>query len=221
MDRTIRHLLMSMLLVFAVAASAEEGSIQGLDVDVVGLFSGAAVLKIDGQRRLLKAGQRSAEGVILISADSGEAVIEYQGRQVTLELSNKVSSTYQSPEKSTVTIPRNDQGQYVTHGSINGRPVRLLVDTGANIVAMNVSTARELGVDMSTGTPMQANTAGGMRRSWQVTLEQVEVGDIRVHNVPAAVLEGGYPRQILLGMTFLQNVEISEKAGVLMLTSKL
>ena len=40
----------------------------GLDVRVVGLFRGRAVLLVDGQQRLLKLGQTSPEGV---TADVG------------------------------------------------------------------------------------------------------------------------------------------------------
>lgn len=214
-----RILTLLLLVSMSGAMGAERDDI-AIDVDVVGLFSDAAVLTIDGHRQLLKAGERSDEGVTLISANSREAVIEYKGRQRKLNLSNKVSTNFKVPTKTSVSIPLNDDGQYMTRGSINGRPARLLVDTGATIVAMNSAKAQELNVDISRGRPMRATTAGGDRRSWQVILDSVEVGGIKVHDVPAAVLEGSHPREILLGMTFLRNVEMNEKAGLLMLTTK-
>lgn len=216
MNRKIAGMLMA-LTVSAIVHAASEGP----EVDVLGLFSDAAVLSIDGRRQLLRNGEQSEEGVTLIRADSREAVVEYQGERLTLQLSDKVSSRFERPAKTTVSIPLNDRGQYVTHGSVNGRPVRMLVDTGATIVAMNARTARELGVDFTKGEPAEATTAGGVIHSWQVTLDSVEVGEIRIGNVPAAVLEGDYPQDILLGMTFLRNVEITERAGLLMLTNKL
>lgn len=218
-DMNTRTWIFFLLLSVSGSACAEADDL-AIDVNVVGLFSDAAVLTIDGNQQLLKAGERSDEGVILVSANSREAVIEYKGRQRKLNLSNKVTTNFEVPAKTSVSIPLNDRGQYMTHGSINGQAARLLVDTGATIVAMNSSTARRLNVDYSGGRPMRASTAGGDRQSWQVTLDSVEVGQIKVQNVPAAVLEGDHPREILLGMTFLENVQINEEAGLLMLTTK-
>jgi aspartyl protease family protein len=53
-----------------------------------------------------------------------------------------------------------------------------------------------------------------------VTLDSVQIGAIRVHNVTAAVLPGNHPMEILLGMTFLDRVVMREEKGVLMLISK-
>jgi aspartyl protease family protein len=54
-----------------------------------------------------------------------------------------------------------------------------------------------------------------------VVLKEVQVGPIRQTNVRAVITEGDYPRDVLLGMTFLQHVDISENAGLMVLTSKL
>ncbi len=56
--------------------------------------------------------------------------------------------------------------------------------------------------------------------SREVILSTVQVGGIKVNNVKAAVLTGDFPKDILLGMSFLRNVEISENRGVLQLTGK-
>ena len=55
--------------------------VQAADVRVVGLFSGRAVLLVDGQQRLLKPGQTSPEGVKLISATSEEALLLIDGQE--------------------------------------------------------------------------------------------------------------------------------------------
>jgi aspartyl protease family protein len=53
-----------------------------------------------------------------------------------------------------------------------------------------------------------------------VILSSVQIGGIKVNNVKAAVLKGDFPRDILLGMSFLRNVEMNENRGVLQLTGK-
>ena len=211
----IRLLLLSFLLCLGSPGTAEE-----LEIDVVGLFKNAAMLKIDGKEQLLKIGNRSLEGVMLVSADSKGAVIEVNGESMNLDLSSHISASFKRPLETAVSILRNGSGQYVTRGTINGQSVRLLVDTGANIVALNSSIAASLGLDVSQGKRVNVSTASGISESRLITLDVLQVGNIKVSNVQAAVIEGNYPEDILLGMTFLQNVDISESGGVMQLKGK-
>jgi aspartyl protease family protein len=190
---------------------------QNQDIEVLGLFTNAAMLRIDGQERLLKAGKTSPEGVRLVSADSKQAVVEFNGKQVVLHLSDRINSAYEEPTVRNVSVQINSMGQYITTGSINGRPVRFLIDTGANIVAMNSQIAASLGIDFKSGQPMQLTTASGKVSSRAINLESVRVGDISATNVQAVVLEGQFPVDILLGMSFLKNVKITENAGLMLL----
>ena len=63
-------------------------------------------------------------------------------------------------------------------------------------------------------------TASGVSRSWSVKLDKVKVGEIIVPNVQAVVVQGAYPSQILLGMSYLKHVKMQEHNSVLMLQSK-
>ena len=206
--------LLIMLLVsqFSVA--------EKLDIEVVALFSKAAMLRIDGKALLLKNGQTSPEGVLLVNASSRDATIEYQGIRTIMLLSDRISSSFQKPDVVTLSVQINNQGQFIAMGSVNGRPARFLIDTGANIVAMNSAVARSLGIDFSGGKKMTATTAGGTVGSWEVILDVVQVGEIKVTNVQGAVLEGEFPKEILLGMSFLKNIEIQKNAGLMVLTSQ-
>lgn len=192
-----------------------------VEIDVVGLFKDMAILDVNGNRVMLKQGERSPQGILLVSADSREAVVELNGHRMTLNLSSRIGTDFKPAEKATVSIPLNDSGQYKSSGTINGQPVSFLVDTGATIVAMNAADARRLGIDYTTkGEMHEATTAGGVVKSWAVVLDSIDVGGIHVVNVPAAVLQGDYPQQILLGMTFLRNVEIKQTEGLMVLESK-
>lgn len=191
-----------------------------LDIEVVALFSKAAMLRIDGKALLLKTGQTSPEGVLLVNASSRDATIEYQGIRTIMLLSDRISSSFQKPDVVTLSVQINNQGQFIAMGSINGRPARFLIDTGANIVAMNSAVAKSLGIDFSGGKKMTATTAGGTVVSREVILDVVQVGEIKVTNVQGAVLEGEFPKEILLGMSFLKNIEIQKNAGLMVLTSQ-
>ena len=186
-------------------------------IEVEALFTNAAVLQIGGERKMLKVGQ-SFRGVTLVAAHSATATLEVDGRQMELGISQRIGANYQEPEARVVTIQRDARLQYQTTARINGRQVQVLVDTGANVVAMSSGHASALGVDYSAGTPSRVETASGLVNAWVVTLGSVDVGGIRVDNVRASVVEGGFPATILLGMTFLQHVEIKENNGVLSLS---
>lgn len=193
---------------------------QEMEIDVLGLFKNSAMLKILGKEQLLKVGDRSEEGVLLVSADSKGAVIEINGERIELDLSSRIAANFERPEETAVSILRNGNGQYLTRGTINGRSVELLVDTGANVMALNNEMARTLGIDLKGARPIQVSTAGGVTQSWLVSLDVVQIGNIKVNNVQAAVMQGIHPEDILLGMTFLENVKISESGGVMQLTGK-
>ena len=139
--------------VYGTAAAVDQVSVQGL-------FQGMAVGRIDGTDRLLRAGQRSPEGVRLVSADSERAVLEVEGRTLTLGLGSDVITALATPETSTARIPRDASGLYRTIGSINGQTVRFLVDTGATRVSLNAVEARRLGIDYRVvGVPAGVVTA--------------------------------------------------------------
>lgn len=185
-------------------------------IEVEALFTDAAVLEIDGERKMLKVGE-SYRGVTLMSAYSRTATVEVDGQQMVLGISRRIGSNYQEPAEKVVTIQRNAMLQYQTTASINGRQVPVIVDTGANVVALNSGHAKALGIDMESGLPSRVETASGLVPAHVVNLRYIDVGGIRVSNVQATVVEGDYPGTILLGMTFLQHVEIKENNGVLSL----
>jgi aspartyl protease family protein len=181
------------------------------------LFTDAAVLRIDGQRKMLRAGQSFA-GVTLVSAHSRAATLEVDGQRLELEVSRRIDTRYAVSERQEVKIPRGAALQYQTTASINGRQVTVMVDTGANVVAMSSRQASALGVNYDTGTPTTVETASGLAQAWLVTLASVNVGGIQVDNVQASVVEGDFPATILLGMTFLKHVKMQETDGILSLS---
>jgi aspartyl protease family protein len=194
------------------------GSTFAADVIVMGLFTGRAVLSIDGQRRVLEVGQASPEGVKLISADADAAVLEIEGTRSRYTLGNQIGATYAAPAGQVVRLWPNSSGMYTVTGSINGMPVKYLVDTGATTIAMNSGEARRLGISYRLkGQRLSVETASGVERAFKVVLDAVRVGDIQVRNVEAVVLDGNMPSQILLGMSFLSRVHMEREGQALLL----
>ncbi|PTQ70978.1 aspartyl protease family protein [Pseudomonas sp. GV071] len=203
------------LLSLGLANAAEQ-------VMVVGLFPGAAVINVDGDRKLVKVGKTGPGGVVVVSADSHGAVLRVDGVERTYALEREYSHGFAVPTKTQVSIAKGIGGHYWIAGSANGQPIQFLVDTGATTIAMNDSQARQLGIDYRVvGKPTVVSTASGTVTAWKVTLDKVKVGSIQVLGVEAMVLDGPSPTEALLGMSFLSRVSWREEQGMLILESKL
>lgn len=190
-------------------------------VQVMGLFKNTAVVKLNGKQTMLKVNKPGPFGATLLEADSKSALIRINDKTRRYELGKAIGTRYEEHQAGEVVIQRNDFGQYITVGSINGQSVNFLVDTGATAVAMNENTATRLGIDYRMdGQEGQAMTAGGITRSWMIKLDSVKVGEIEVPNVKAAVVQGDNPYYVLLGMSYLDYVKFAEENRTIRLEKK-
>jgi aspartyl protease family protein len=89
-------------------------------VRVVGRFPGAAVLNVDGQRKLVKVGQTGPGGVVVVSADSRGAVLRVDGVERSYGLSREYSEGFAAPVKKQLSIAKGIGGHYWVAGSVNG-----------------------------------------------------------------------------------------------------
>lgn len=191
-------------------------------IRVMALFPGKAMVEVDGKNRLLKAGKASPEGLLLISADSSEAVIEIDGKRESYRIGAKYGGSFTAGAKREVRITRDNKGGYTTVGSINGRTVDMLLDTGASSVAMSSVEAKRLGIQYwLTGKKAVVSTASGYARAYKVVLDRVQVGAISLNRVDAMVIEGDSPKDVLLGMSFLNRIDMNKSGNVMLLRSKL
>jgi aspartyl protease family protein len=191
-----------------------------VDVEVKMLAKGSAVLLIDGNQRMLREGARSPEGVVLVSADGKQAVIEIDGKQRTMQISHGISRQFKAADKTEIRIASSEGGHYRAKGLINGTPVDFFVDTGATFVSMNYHEAERLGIDYRGGIPSSTTTANGRADTFIVTLNNVSVGNIVLNQVLASVHLTDFPQEILLGNSYLGRVDISIDNGVLILKEK-
>lgn len=100
-------------------------------------------------------------------------------------------------------VVRAADGHYWAEAVIDGRAVRVLVDTGASVVALTREDALRLGLKLtSEDFRSTVHTASGPGRAARVTLSSVSVAGARVDRVEAMVVEKGLA-QSLLGMSYL------------------
>jgi len=211
-------------LVLLMVSLCTAGTVDAVEkIEVQGLFSNKAVLQIDGKRHILAVGQTSPEGVKVISANSRGTMLEIDGQQKQYNLGNSsaVSTSYARRKDQKQTIYKDTGGLFLTHGSINGRSVRFLVDTGASAIAMNTEQAAQLGIRYDKiGKPASVSTASEFKKAYSVRLKSVTIGAITEKNVEALVIEGNHPGPILLGMTFLGRLNIDHKGNAMTLLQK-
>jgi aspartyl protease family protein len=98
--------------------------------------------------------------------------------------------------------------------------VTFLVDTGASTIALNSATAKRIGIDYTKGRPGMATTASGYTRVYSVKLDSVKVGEIVLRNVDAGVIDGPQPETPLLGMSFLNALEMKRDGDKMELTRR-
>ena len=96
-----------------------------------------------------------------------------------------------------------DDGHYWADALIEGRAVRVMVDTGASVVALTRDDAARLGLRLEPADfSATVVTASGPVRAAAVELQAVAVAGARVDRVEALVVEQGLPHS-LLGMSYL------------------
>jgi len=113
------------------------------------------------------------------------------------------------PSTHTLVYRAGPLGHVVLSASVNGAPIRFLVDTGASTVALSPADARAAGINPNALLfDKTTATANGVVRVAPVLLREIRIEQLLIENVPAVVdanLNGS-----LLGMSFLSRLKSFE-----------
>ena len=126
-----------------------------------------------------------------------------------------VRSTIAQDGQSQIVLRRNRQGHYFAGGRINRQPVTFLLDTGATVVSVPQHIADRLG--LRRGAKSRAMTANGMIETYATRLDSVAIGDIELRDVAAHINPYMDSEDILLGMSFLKHLELTQRGDTLTL----
>ncbi len=218
----------ALLLSLALAGSSAYAA---TGVSLVGLFPNKAVVVIDGQSpRTMTVGEKSAAGVTLLATTSSNATFKIDGKTHTLDVGQTiVGSTRPAPSAdagaarggSAITLAADPRGHFVTLGQINGKSIQFLVDTGASAVSIPASFAQSAGIDYrAKGQLGYAQTANGVAPVYRVALDSVTLGEVTLYQVEGLVHEGGALGVALLGMSFLNRMEMRRDGAAMTLTKR-
>lgn len=136
-----------------------------------------------------------------------------------VERDGRFGSDGARPGRRMVELKAGAYGHFHTRAEINGRPVSVMVDTGASMVALSFEDALEAGIQVRDNDfTHRVSTANGYARMAPVMIDRVSIGDITVRNVSGAVLEAGKLSTTLLGMSFLSRLQrVDIRSGTLVL----
>jgi aspartyl protease family protein len=204
----------AVLLTSATAAAAPT------DITVSGLFTNKAVVQIDGgPLQTVSVGQKTPQGVVLVSVDRESATFEIDGKRMTLGLGRARMATT-TPVAESATLTADVRGHFAADGLVNGMPVRFFVDTGASLVSLPASEASRLSIDYRKGQKALMGTANGTTTGYLVKLDTVKVGSVTLHGVDAVVMDGGGLGSPLLGMSFLNRMDMKREGDIMTLTRR-
>ena len=190
-------------------------------VSMSGSLGDKALLVIDGAPRTVATGS-TVQGVKLIGVTGSDAVVEVKGKRQSLSVGGAQVNLGGEPSEgggSQIVLSAGSGGHFSALGSINGKSVTFLVDTGATYIAMGAPDAERLGIDYSKGQRGVSNSANGQMAVYRVTLASVRVGDVQVYNVEALVGQSPMP-YVLLGNSFLTRFQMKRENDTMTLTKR-
>lgn len=190
------------------------------NVRVVGLFPGKALIALEGQNPRAVAVGNSLGNVKVIAVESEGALLEIAGHRQFIPMGGGYSSPGASSNgPKSITLSADPRGHFVTQGTINGATMTFLVDTGASFISIGTNDAKRLALNLEGARVVYMNTANGTVPARMIRLNEVNVGGIVLYGVDA-VVHDGMQGMALLGMSFLNRMEMKRDGQSMILTKR-
>lgn len=192
------------------------------DYDKAYLLRGVVILAfvsagiVYGRRRIhLKAALRNAliwVGIFVVLA--GGYAYQDELRSFGLRLRSELIPGYAvQSDPDELVLTESPGGNFFVFGSVNGQPVKFLVDTGASEIVLSPADALRVGVDIKAlDYDRTYQTANGIGLGANITVHSLAIGAIEFSDVPVSVNKAEMGES-LLGMTFLRRMASVEIRG--------
>jgi len=191
-----------LLVACALPAAAAEVALIG----VIG--ERAVVIAVDGgEPKTVKLGQ-TWNGIKVLAVGKTQATIELEGRERVLSLGQHYRGATPADSRQSATLAADPRGHFFADAMVNDRSLRLMVDTGASVIVLSAADAARAGIDWHKSRSANVQTVNGPTTGYFVRLEKVRVGGIELRNIEGIIVEQGLGQFGLLGMSFLNRVEM-------------
>ncbi|MFT4243215.1 MAG: retropepsin-like aspartic protease [Acidovorax sp.] len=211
--RTLLAPALAALLLAPAGAHAQAVALAGL------LGSKALIVVGDHPPKAVGAGGEF-QGVKVIAVTKDDATVEVQGARRVLRLGDApVSVGGRGGSGKRVVLVADSRGHFINSGSINGRTMQYMVDTGASTVAIGRSDADRMGLNYQNSQPVRMSTANGVAQGWRMKLDSVRIGDVEVFGVDAIITPQPMP-YVLLGNSFLTEFQMTRTSDQMVLEKR-
>ena len=137
----------------------------------------------------------TAAFVLFLFKDEGRAIWQ----RATTELSGDTGQM----DGTALRLRRQDDGHYWVRASVNGTPVRFMIDSGATTTTLSQASARATGVRPLDGFPIVVETANGIVELQRAKIDVLAVGSVVQRDANILIGSEGLGDTNLLGMSFL------------------
>ena len=213
-------------LALACTAGLLAATASARDVALSGMMGSKPLLIVDGAAPKAVAVGETYRGVKVISAASERATLESEGKRFTVRMGESPvhvggmmlanGAAEEAGDGRRIVLTQTGGGHFVTNGTVNGKAVQFIVDTGATMVALGVADAERLGLPYKQGQPVRMQTANGVSTGWRVKLDSVRIKGVQIHNVDATVAPTNMG-VALLGNSFLNRFVMTRNGDQMIL----
>jgi aspartyl protease family protein len=220
------------LFILALAAmllvANDSGTIAGLDSDTFGYVALLVAIAVFVGGGMLgsyrgRAGPMMRDAVTWLALGLGLVTI-YAYKDDLLPIAARavgelVPGTAMTVEQSSgglteVRIRKRLDGHFTAKVRVNGKPISMIVDTGASSIVLRPEDAEKAGIDTKALTyRVPVLTANGRAMAARIRLDKVAIGPLDRKGVDALVAQPGALTQSLLGMSFLSRLRSYEFSG--------
>lgn len=200
------------LLCIAAAMLAFDAA-QAQSVALAGMLGNRALLVVNGSPpRSVSAGD-THQGVKVISTSGDQAILEQDGKRITLRVGEapvSMGGSTSGGKGNRIVLQAGQGGHFFTAGSVNGKAAQFMVDTGATSIAMSNADAERAGINYKNGQSVRIGTANGDVGGYRIKLDSVRIGDVEIFGVDAVVTPQSMP-YMLLGNSFLTRFQMTRE----------
>jgi aspartyl protease family protein len=201
MIRCILPLLLGSLLALPATTWA-------VDVALVGILGNKALLVVDARTpRAIAVGQ-TYQGIKVLAVHPEGVTIDVDGVQQNLRMGQSPLAVGQYKSSNRLILSADKYGHFVSSGTINGKRMQYMVDTGASAVSIGKPDADRMGIKYQNSPRISMNTANGISLGWVVKLDSVRIGDIEIFGIEAIVTPEKMP-YVLLGNNMLAEFQMT------------
>jgi aspartyl protease family protein len=140
-----------------------------------------------------------------------------EGREVWRRATAEISGDAGQVEGTTMRLKREEDGHYWVRASVNGTPVRFMIDSGATTTTLSQTAAQSAGVTPSAGFPVLVETANGTVELQRAQIETLAIGTIVQNDAAVLIGSDGLGYTNLLGMSFLSSLKSWRVEGTILI----